>query len=122
MKIEERVGHYITQQRLLDRSCKHLVAVSGGADSVALLLILKWLDYDVEAVHCNFHLRGQESDRDEAFVRSLCDREGVTIHLSHFDTTTYAELHQVSIEMAARELRDRDFEQLRHDIGAVEIC
>ena len=122
MKIEETVRQYIAQQRLLDRSCKHLVAVSGGADSVALLLILKRLDYDVEAVHCNFHLRGQESDRDEAFVHSLCDREGVTIHLSHFDTTTYAELHQVSIEMAARELRYRYFEQLRHDIGAVEIC
>ena len=122
MKIEETVRQYIAQQRLLDRSCKQLVAVSGGADSVALLLILKRLDYDVEAVHCNFHLRGQESDRDEAFVRSLCDREGVTIHLSHFDTTTYAELHQVSIEMAARELRYRYFEQLRHDIGAVEIC
>ena len=122
MKIEETVRQYIAQQRLLDRSCKHLVAVSGGADSVALLLILKRLDYDVEAVHCNFHLRGQESDRDEAFVRSLCDREGVTIHLSHFDTTTYAELHQVSIEMAARELRYRYFEQLRQDIGAVEIC
>lgn len=122
MKIEETVRQYIAQQRLLDRSCKHLVAVSGGADSVALLLILKRLDYDVEAVHCNFHLRGQESDRDEAFVRSLCDREGVTIHLSHFDTTTYAELHQVSIEMAARELRYRYFEQLRQDIGAVEVC
>lgn len=122
MKIEETVRQYIAQQRLLDRSCKHLVAVSGGADSVALLLILKRLDYDVEAAHCNFHLRGQESDRDEAFVRSLCDREGVTIHLSHFDTTTYAELHQVSIEMAARELRYRYFEQLRQDIGAVEVC
>ena len=122
MKMEETVRQYIAQPRLLDRSCKHLVAVSGGADSVALLLILKRLDYDVEAVHCNFHLRGQESDRDEAFVRSLCDREGVTIHLSHFDTTTYAELHQVSIEMAARELRYRYFEQLRQDIGAVEIC
>ena len=122
MKMVETVRQYIAQQRLLDRSCKHLVAVSGGADSVALLLILKRLDYDVEAVHCNFHLRGQESDRDEAFVRSLCDREGVTIHLSHFDTTTYAELHQVSIEMAARELRYRYFEQLRQDIGAVEIC
>ena len=122
MKIEETVRQYIAQQRLLDRSCKHLVAVSGGADSVALLLILKRLDYDVEAVHCNFHLRGQESDRDEAFVRSLCDREGVTIHLSHFDTNTYADLHQVSIEMAARELRYRYFEQLRQDIGAVEVC
>ena len=122
MKIEETVRQYIAQQRLLDRSCKHLVAVSGGADSVALLLILKRLDYDVEAVHCNFHLRGQESDRDEAFVRSLCDREGIVLHLSHFDTTTYAELHQVSIEMAARELRYRYFEQLRQDIGAVEIC
>ena len=122
MKMEETVRQYIAQQRLLDRSCKQLVAVSGGADSVALLLILKRLDYDVEAVHCNFHLRGQESDHDEAFVRMLCDKEGIVLHLSHFDTTTYAELHQVSIEMAARELRYRYFEQLRQDIGAVEVC
>lgn len=101
---------------------KQLVAVSGGADSVALLLILKRLGYDIDAVHCNFHLRGEESDRDEHFVKKLCKENNINVHLIHFDTNTYASLHQVSIEMAARELRYRYFEQLRQDIGAECIC
>lgn len=97
---------------------KYLVALSGGADSVCLLL--KMLDEGrrVEAVHCNFHLRGEESDRDEAFVAALCERLGVVLHRVHFDTREYAALHKMSIEMAARELRYRYFEQLRRDIGA----
>ena len=75
----------------------------------------------MEAVHCNFHLRGDESDRDEAFVVSLCQRLGVPLHRVHFDTKEYAALHKVSIELAARELRYRYFEQLRQDIGAEAI-
>lgn len=100
---------------------KYLVALSGGADSVCLLL--KTLDegHAVEAAHCNFHLRGAESDRDESFVVSLCRRLGVPLHLAHFDTREYAALHKVSIELAARELRYRWFEQLRLDLGADAI-
>lgn len=101
---------------------KYIVALSGGADSVALLLVMKQLGYDVEAAHCNFHLRGEESDRDEQFVCDLCKSNEIPLHLIHFDTNTYAELHQVSIEMAARELRYRYFEQLRQDIGAEDVC
>ena len=117
-----KVAAFIKRWHLLDADKKHLVALSGGADSVALLLILRGLGYKVEAVHCNFHLRGDESDRDEQFVRSLCEKENVALHLAHFDTKTYAKLHHVSIEMAARELRYRYFEQLRLDIGACEVC
>jgi len=118
----EIVRQFIERQHLLDRQGLHLAAVSGGADSVCLLLVLKALSYRVEAVHCNFHLRGDESQRDEAFVKRLCQQTGTELHLTHFDTTTYAELHHVSIEMAARELRYHYFEQLRHDIGADTIC
>ena len=100
---------------------KYLVAISGGADSVCLLLKMIEEGRLVEAVHCNFHLRGDESDRDETFVVTLCQRLGVPLHRVHFDTKEYAALHKVSIELAARELRYRYFEQLRQDLGAEAI-
>ena len=117
-----KVADFIAKHRLLSREGLHLVALSGGADSVALLLILKELGYRIEAAHCNFHLRGEESNRDEDFVKELCRKRDVPFHVIHFDTKEYAALHQVSIEMAARELRYGYFRQLRQDIGADKVC
>ena len=117
-----KVDAYIKKYKLLNASDLYIVALSGGADSVALLLLLKEHGFNVHAAHCNFHLRGAESDRDEAFCVSLCQQLGVELHRAHFDTREYAELHKVSIEMAARELRYRWFEQLRQDVGAAGIC
>ena len=82
-----------------------LVAVSGGADSVALLDVLVRAGYSCIAAHCNFHLRGAESDRDEAFVRELCAHMNVPLEVQDFDTQRYAAQQKVSIEVAARELR-----------------
>lgn len=105
---------------------KYIVALSGGADSVSLLFVLKHLEHElgigVEAAHCNFHLRGAESVRDEEFCKQLCGRLDVPLHLIHFDTQAYADLHRVSIEMAARDLRYGYFENLRRDIKAQDIC
>ena len=117
-----KVDAYIKKYKLLNASDLYIVALSGGADSVALLLLLKEHGFNVHAAHCNFHLRGAESDRDEAFCVSLCQQLGVELHRAHFDTREYAELHKVSIEMAARELRYRWFDQLRQDVGAAGIC
>ena len=117
-----KVERYIEKYKLLKSSELYLVALSGGADSVALLLLLKNAHFNVHAAHCNFRLRGDESDRDEAFCVELCKGLGVELHRAHFDTREYAELHKVSIEMAARELRYKWFEQLREDIGAAGIC
>ena len=117
-----KVERYIEKYKLLKSSELYLVALSGGADSVALLLLLKNAHFNVHAAHCNFRLRGEESDRDEAFCVELCKGLGVELHRAHFDTREYAELHKVSIEMAARELRYKWFEQLREDIGAAGIC
>ena len=117
-----KIGAYIKKYKLLNTNELYIVALSGGADSVALLLLLKSAGFNVHAAHCNFHLRGDESDRDEAFCMELCQRLGVELHRAHFNTHEYAELHKVSIEMAARELRYRWFEQLRQDIGAAGIC
>lgn len=117
-----KVKDYIKQHNLLNSSDLYIVALSGGADSVALLLFLDEMGYQVHAAHCNFHLRGAESDRDEAFCESLCLQKNIPFHRIHFDTLTYAETHHVSVEMAARELRYGYFEQLRKDIGASGIC
>ena len=116
------VGRYIEKYKLLNTNELYIVALSGGADSVALLLLLQEAGYHIEAAHCNFHLRGEESDRDETFCEQLCLNRNIPFHRAHFDTQTYAELHKVSIEMAARELRYKWFEQLRNDLGAAGIC
>ncbi|MDO4461644.1 MAG: tRNA lysidine(34) synthetase TilS [Bacteroidia bacterium] len=103
---------------------KVLVAVSGGADSVALLHLLWREGHECMAVHCNFHLRGEEADRDERYVRELCGELGVPLHVEHFDTRGYAQEHKVSIEMAARELRYALFEKMldEHDIPVVAVA
>lgn len=107
---------------MLSSGAKVLVALSGGADSVALLVALTKLEYNCEAVHCNFHLRGEESDRDESFVRQLCERKRVKLTIIHFDTTAHAKEQGISIEMAARELRYKAFEELRVSSGAEAIA
>lgn len=117
-----KVSAYINKHKLLNANDLYIVALSGGADSVALLLLLKEGGFNVHAAHCNFLLRGSESDRDEAFCVDLCRQLGVELHRAHFATREYAEAHKVSIEMAARELRYSWFEQLRKDIGAAGIC
>ena len=113
---KEKVAQYINRKQLLQPTDKVLVALSGGADSVALLRLLQASGYDCEAAHCNFHLRGAESDRDEAFVRQLCVKQQVPLHTVHFDTARTAEERHISIEMAARELRYGWFEEIRQKI------
>lgn len=121
-KVETIVRKYIIHNNLFKNHGRYIVALSGGADSVALLLILKQLGVSLSAAHCNFHLRGEESERDEQFCVGLCERLGITLHRIHFDTQFYARQHKVSIEMAARDLRYRYFAQLAKDIKADGIC
>lgn len=118
----KKIAHFIAQQKLLEKDKKYIVALSGGADSVCLLLVLQKLGYDIEAAHCNFKLRGTEADRDEQFCIELCKKHDIKIHLAHFDTNFYAISHKISIEMAARELRYSYFENLRRDICADAVC
>lgn len=118
----ELIAKYIASEHLLSANDKVVVGVSGGADSVALLCVLLELGYACEAVHCNFHLRGDEADRDEAFVRELCKRKGVRLDVVHFQTAEYAAQHKVSVEMAARELRYEFFEHKRQESGAAVIA
>ncbi len=117
-----KIEQFIEQKELMSKSQLYLVALSGGADSVALLWALKKLGYNIEAAHCNFHLRGEESDRDEDFCKNLCRELDIKLHLAHFDTQTNASLHGISIEMAARNLRYNYFEALLKDINASAVC
>lgn len=89
-----------------------LVCVSGGADSIALWDVLQRGGYECIVAHCNFHLRGEESDRDEAFVRAEAKRRETDIYIKDFDTQGYATDKGIGIEMAARELRYQWFAQL----------
>lgn len=90
-----------------------LVALSGGADSVALLLALRQLGYCCIAAHCNFHLRGEESMRDEQFVRDLCRDLGTQLEVTDFDVPARMAAKGISTEMACRELRYEWFEEVR---------
>lgn len=113
-----QIEQYIEKEKLFGLKDKVLIALSGGADSVALLRILVYLGYSCQAAHCNFHLRGEEADRDEGFVRNLCAKFNIPCHVIHFQTKEYAAMHKISIEMAARELRYNWFETLRQELKA----
>lgn len=110
---EYKVRNYIEANKLLDKKSRVVVALSGGPDSVALFHIMISLGYEIVAAHCNFHLRGEESNRDEKFVTTLCNERKVKLRIVHFDTSDYAMRNHLSIEMAARELRYRWFEKIR---------
>lgn len=102
----------------------YLIALSGGADSVALLLKMLESGRVAAAAHCHFGLRGAESDRDEAFVRLLCDQRGVRLHVRHFDTIAEARRSGESIETTARRLRYEWFDTLcrTEGYGAVAVA
>ena len=108
----KKVKEFIEKEDLFSKQDKILVALSGGADSVALTRILITLGYHCEAAHCNFALRGEESDRDEDFVRNFCRSLNIKCHSIHFETRRYAAQQSISIEMAARELRYNWFSKI----------
>jgi len=101
----EKVKAYIAKEIGLEPHATVFIALSGGADSTALLLIMKELGYKLHALHCNFHLRREESNRDQNFVEELCKQNDVPLSVRHFETEAHAKQHGVSIEMAARDLR-----------------
>lgn len=111
----------ITVREKIGRLNDFIVAVSGGADSVSLLHCMVKLRYNLKVLHCNFHLRGEESNRDEKFVTDLCRRLGVELLVKHFDVEEYCHRNKVSVEMACRELRYEWFHRKLKELGFSRI-
>lgn len=103
-----------------------LLAVSGGIDSVVMAELFwrcnGFIPVKLAVAHCNFHLRGEESDADAAFVKAWADAHSLECHMIDFDTVSYASEHRVSVEMAARELRYAWFDALCRENGYAGVC
>ena len=112
-----RFINFINHHHLAHQGSPILLAVSGGADSVAMLDMFAKAGFKFAIAHVNFHLRGDESNRDEQFVRSLAEKYGAEIFVKSFDTERYATDNHLSIEMAARDLRYAEFEQIMNKNG-----
>ena len=121
MTMLEQFMAYINRYNLIAEGEKIILALSGGIDSMVLADLLLKVKVNLVAAHCNFHLRGEESDGDEQFVRDYAERNGIQCFVKHFETEKYAAEQGVSIEMAARDLRYVWFEQLRQQLGYDKI-
>jgi len=112
LNLLQRYQEYIRKENLFSSKDKLLLAVSGGIDSVVLCELCKQAKFDFEIVHCNFQLRGEESERDEKFVRQLAEKYKVEVKVKKFDTEKFAEENKMSIQEAARLLRYEWFDEL----------
>ncbi len=110
--LQSKLVDFIREHQMATDQDKILVGVSGGIDSMVLLHLLMRSGYSVGVAHCNFSLRGQESDADEQFVRYHCLMNGIPFHSITFDTQQYARENSLSIQVAARELRYGYFDEL----------
>ncbi len=108
----EKFKNFLSEKSLIPLRNKIILAVSGGIDSVVMCELFYLANYKFEIAHCNFNLRGKESDKDETFVQKLAERFNVKFHLKKFETEKYARSNKISIQMAARELRFEWFNQL----------
>lgn len=117
MSLPERFKQFIKDENLFHTKDRLLIAVSGGVDSVVLCHVCKMAGYDFMIAHCNFQLRGAESDADEQFVRDLANRYSVDFFTRKFDTAAYASENKTSVQVAARNLRYNWFSQLINDVA-----
>ncbi len=117
MRCQEKFDHVLSGQVAAGENV--LVAVSGGADSICMaeLFLRSSLHPSFSVAHCNFHLRGEDSDADEEFVKTWCTSHSVEFISTGFDTLAYASANGLSVEMAARELRYDWFASVCRDRG-----
>lgn len=110
--MQRQIQKYITDNQLFTQEDKLLVAVSGGVDSMVLAILLKELNYSLGIAHCNFQLRGVESDEDARFVKEFAAYHEIPFYAQQFDTKNFAAQHKIGIQEAARQLRYTWFETL----------
>lgn len=113
----EQLQEYIEQHELFNSSDPILLAVSGGIDSMVMAELFHRAGYKFAVAHCNFGLRGSESNQDEAFVASMAEAFQVPFFVKHFKTREYAGFNKISVQMAARTLRYEWFEELLQTEG-----
>ena len=107
--------NFIKKNNLFQKNDTILLTVSGGVDSVVMCELFYQAGFKFAIAHCNFKLRGEDSEGDEAFVKELAKKYKVEVFTKSFNTTAYAEENKVSIQMAARDLRYNWFEELRKE-------
>ena len=126
MDMKNKILETIRKYNMLSKGDTVVVAVSGGADSVCLLYLLNSLRGElgifVSAAHVNHLLRGKESERDEAFVRTLCKKWGVELSVARVDCKQFAEEHGKSIELAGREIRYAFFDKLTESMSRAKVA
>ncbi len=118
----DSLNKYINKHNLCTANQKLLVAVSGGVDSVVLLHLLVKSNYSVAIAHCNFKLRGTESEEDEKFVRKLAEKYQLPIYVKQCPANDYASRHKLTIQEAARNLRYRFFDELIKQKGFEKVA
>jgi tRNA(Ile)-lysidine synthase len=118
----EKVKSFIRDSELIEEKDKILIAVSGGRDSIVLLMLLYNLKFHVEVAHCNYQLRASESDADSDFVKGICEKLKIPFHVKRFETSESAKREGVSIQMKARELRYSWFDELLQDNFLTKIA
>ncbi len=122
LSIHDRFIAHLRQQHLLLTGQKALLAVSGGMDSMAMVELFRASSHPFAIAHCNFQLRGQDAEKDQAFVRQQAAALGVDCYTERFDTKAYEQQHHLSIQMAARELRYDWLEETRQRTGCEAIA
>lgn len=113
--MQEKFDAFISENNLFCKTDRILIAISGGLDSVVLATLMKNSKYDVTLAHCNFHLREEESNRDEEFVRNWAKENNIKLFVKEFDTYQYMKNNKLSLEMAARDLRYEWFNSLMQE-------
>lgn len=119
--VEQFLGH-IREHNLADKTDKILLAVSGGLDSMTMLHLFIKSPFSFGVAHCNFQLRGDDSDGDEALVREYCHAHNLKFHSTRFDVDTYRKQTGASMQMAARDLRYEWFRHIMEEGGYSKLA